>query len=59
MNHRDKNKPYGGIPYTGDTASFILYNTSFLHIHLNPIHLKYTHIAKLLDSIRVKQLCLH
>ena len=27
-----------------------------LHIHLNSIHLKYTHIAKLPDFIRVQQL---
>nr|DAH45470.1 MAG TPA: hypothetical protein [Caudoviricetes sp.] len=28
----------------------------FLHIHLNPIHLKYTNIAKLPDFVRVQQL---
>ncbi len=28
-----------------------------LHIHLNPIHLKYTHVSKLLDFIGVQQLC--
>ena len=28
----------------------------YLHIHLNPIHLKYTHIAKLPDFIGVQQL---
>lgn len=28
-----------------------------LYIHLNPIHLKYTHISKLLDFIGVQQLC--
>ena len=27
-----------------------------LHIHLNPIHLKYTHITKLPDFVRVQQL---
>ena len=27
-----------------------------LHIHLNPIHLKYTHVSKLPDFIRVQQL---
>ena len=27
-----------------------------LHIHLNPIHLKYTHISKLPDFVRVQQL---
>ena len=27
-----------------------------LHIHLNPIHLKYTHILKLPDVVRVQQL---
>ena len=26
-----------------------------LHIHLNPIHLKYTHIAKLPDFVGVQQ----
>ena len=29
---------------------------SFLHIHLNPIHLKYTHISKLPDFVGVQQL---
>ena len=28
----------------------------FLHIHLNPIHLKNTHITKLPDLVRVQQL---
>ena len=28
----------------------------FLYIHLNPIHLKYTNIAKLPDFVRVQQL---
>ena len=28
----------------------------FLHIHLNPVHLKYTHIAKLPDFVGVQQL---
>ena len=27
-----------------------------LHIHLNPIHLKYPHIARLPDFVRVQQL---
>ena len=27
-----------------------------LHIHLNPIHLKYTHISKLPDFVGVQQL---
>ena len=27
-----------------------------LHIHLNSIHLKYTHISKLPDLVRVQQL---
>ena len=27
-----------------------------LHIHLNPIHLKYTHISKLPDLVGVQQL---
>ena len=27
-----------------------------LHIHLHPIHLKYTHITKLPDFVRVQQL---
>ena len=27
-----------------------------LHIYLNPIHLKYTHITKLPDLVRVQQL---
>ena len=26
------------------------------HIHLNPIHLKYTHVSKLPDFVRVQQL---
>ena len=28
----------------------------FLHIHLNPIHLKYTHVSKLPDFVGVQQL---
>ena len=27
-----------------------------LHIHLNPIHLKYTHVSKLPDFVGVQQL---
>lgn len=27
-----------------------------LHIHLNPIHLKYTHVSELPDLVRVQQL---
>ena len=35
---------------------FLSLEHPFLHIHLNPIHLKYTHIAKLPDFIGVQQL---
>ena len=34
----------------------LYYFQYFLHIHLYPIHLKHTHVAKLPDLIRVQQL---
>ena len=36
--------------------SLIKETVSFLHIHLNPIHLKYTYISKLPDFVGVQQL---
>ena len=35
---------------------FLSLEHPFLHIHLNSIHLKNTHIAKLPDFVRVQQL---
>ena len=34
----------------------ILAKIATLHIHLNPIYLKYTHISKLPDFVRIRQL---
>ncbi len=34
----------------------LYYFQYFLHIHLNPIHLKHTHVAKLPDLIGAQQL---
>ena len=39
--------------------SLIKETVSFFHIHLNPIHLKYTYISKLPDFIRVQSVNPH
>lgn len=51
MNHRDKNKPYGGILYTGDTAFFILYSDSIFlcdprqHASISMVLLLFDHLS--------------
>lgn len=47
------------ISHANTNVDFVTKKDTFcdtLHIHLNPIHLKYTHIAKLPDLVGVQQL---
>ena len=51
--------PIYNISHANTNVDFVTKKDTFcdtLHIHFNSIHLKYTHISKLPDFVRVQQL---